>query len=89
VGLRSRDDGGLGPLSAGLIADKGLVAVRASAETAYGASFGLTVTAGQKLSHASQNRGNSVLSERAGAIHGITTRRKIVADQMVMFDLLR
>jgi IS605 OrfB family transposase len=69
AGLRSRDDGGLGPLAF----SRRVVAAHASAATANdlngaSASGGLTVAAGQEATFAAENARKGVLAERSGRI---------------------
>jgi hypothetical protein len=67
--LRSRDDGGLGPLVAGCVAASGFVAARAAAATAYDPQ-GLTVAAGQELLPCTQNVRAGVFAERGAQYPG-------------------
>src|SRR5262249_32465265 len=61
--LRSRDDGGLGPLRAGLTGS-GFVAARAAAVEANAGLVPLTSAAGQDVTHGTENAGNRVVAER-------------------------
>lgn len=61
--LRSRDDGGLGPLQAGKVGS-GFVAAHASAVEANEGLVPLTSAAGQEVTHGTENAGDRVFAER-------------------------
>ena len=66
--LRSRDDGGLGPLVADFVAASGLVAVRASADTAYDYCFlGLPCRRGKMLTLMPSKTAARLYSQRGTA----------------------
>jgi IS605 OrfB family transposase len=72
--LRSRSDGGLGPLSADCVADIGFVAARAAAAPLYDPQ-GLNGAAGQEAHPHVQNARKGVLAERGVRFRG-TARRQ-------------
>jgi len=87
--LRSRGDGGLGPLVAGLVAASGLVAVRVSAASAYDPILpGLTDAAGQKLCLCHPKSSQDDTPSGAVARSSVHKQRKGVPRQRVVQERL-
>jgi IS605 OrfB family transposase len=84
AGLRSRDDGGLGPLAAGLMAASGFVAVRATADRLYETQLVLNLSAGQNAyPDAIENGRRSVFSESDGAFPGHSKSQGMAATDAI------
>lgn len=79
--LRSRGDGGLGPLAGDFAAAGGFVAAHAAADPANEGHRPLTGTAGQNNRPRTQNANNRVFAERSAAISSPTDEQKGAQDQ--------